>query len=413
MIKLLVIADDFTGALDTGIQFNAKDTRVLIGGECTKELEKIKETAQVVIVDAETRHMSPTEAYRVVFDIVQEAVRIQIPYIYKKTDSGLRGNIGAELGAALEASGQKRLHFIPAFPVMGRVTRDGIHYVNGVKVSESAFRNDPFNPVTESYVPDIIHQQTDLPSKLVKAGDISSEEGILVYDAENNEDLNALADALKKAGELSLLGGCAGFASALPELLEISQCDAADIKKGEGFLFLCGSVNPTTKVQVQYADDAGFTRISLKNSQKLDINWADAEAIERLNKKLMAKKSAVVESFSDKEEKMLVEYAKDLGFDTEDIRVKISSTLGELLKRLIDAGLEKTCMITGGDTLLAFMNAIEAKQLTPVCELKPGVVLSAVIYRGKILQLISKSGGFGDQELLTELAEMLSEKRSD
>lgn len=60
-------------------------------------------------------------------------------YIYKKTDSALRGNIGAELGALVAASGQKILPFVPAFPQMNRITKGGIHYIDGVPVTESSF----------------------------------------------------------------------------------------------------------------------------------------------------------------------------------------------------------------------------------------------------------------------------------
>ena len=47
----------------------------------------------------------------------------------KKTDSALRGNVASELGAMLEASGGKRLCFFPAYPEMGRTTRDGVHFI--------------------------------------------------------------------------------------------------------------------------------------------------------------------------------------------------------------------------------------------------------------------------------------------
>ena len=55
MVKLLMIADDFTGALDTGIQF-AKEgigTQVFT----TQDLENIniKSDTEVIVIDAETR----------------------------------------------------------------------------------------------------------------------------------------------------------------------------------------------------------------------------------------------------------------------------------------------------------------------------------------------------------------------
>ena len=123
MIKLLVIADDFTGALDTGVQFKAKQTLIQIASEkCIESLKISDHNLQVLIVDAETRHMTAQDAYQTVYQIVQTAVEAGVPCIYKKTDSGLRGNIGSELTAALNASGNKQLHFIPAFPLINRIT---------------------------------------------------------------------------------------------------------------------------------------------------------------------------------------------------------------------------------------------------------------------------------------------------
>ena len=219
MIKLLVLADDFTGSLDTGVQFRAKGTRIRFGSPSNRYFEHLEEDVQVLIVDTESRHLPPEEAAAVVRQIVSDAVRHGVRYIYKKTDSGLRGNIGAELSAALEASGQAFLHFIPAYPQIGRTTRNGIHYIKGIPVGESVFARDPFNPVVHSGVRDVILSQTDVAVSVTGAP--LPEKGIVVHDAENEEDLTTIATELKEAGQLTLLAGCAGFAAVLPELLEL------------------------------------------------------------------------------------------------------------------------------------------------------------------------------------------------
>ena len=61
-------------------------------------------------------------------------------------------------------------------------------------------------------------------------------------------------------------------------------------------------------------------------------------------------------------------------------------------------------MCVGGDTLLALMNAVNVKELIPVCELARGVVLTSFIYGGKIYYIMTKSGGFGEADLLVKLA---------
>ena len=51
------------------------------------------------------------------------------------------------------------------------------------------------------------------------------------------------------------------------------------------------------------------------------------------------------------------------------------------------------------------MKQIGAGQLTPIKEEAPGVVLSKLEYNGYDYPVITKSGGFGNRELLSELAE--------
>ena len=69
-------------------------------------------------------------------------------------------------------------------------------------------------------------------------------------------------------------------------------------------------------------------------------------------------------------------FAAERGMDLQQVRVQISDTLGRLMRRLLDGGLEATLMCTGGDTLLALMGAVGVAALTPVCELDTGVVLT-------------------------------------
>ena len=144
MLLLLILADDFTGALDTGVQFAACGipTRVVVGDQ----VDLASNDASVLVVDTETRHLSAADAYAVVAKLTREAMSAGVFSIYKKTDSALRGNIGAELSALLKTSGERQLPFLPAFPQIDRVTRGGVHYISGVPVTESPFGIDPFEP---------------------------------------------------------------------------------------------------------------------------------------------------------------------------------------------------------------------------------------------------------------------------
>ena len=275
MIHLFVIADDFTGALDTGVQFASYGaaTKVVVGTGL-QALEADAQT-QVLVVDAETRHLPAAQAYDTVYRLVRWAKEKKIGCIYKKTDSALRGNIGAELSAALAADGGDRLHFVPAFPNLDRVTRGGVHYIGGVPVAQSVFGKDPFEPVTHSRVEDILHEQTDtLCAYIPGGGSAEGKAGVLVYEAQTNRDMAQIADRLAARSETGLLAGCAGFASVLPRLLQLSCRDTAPLPLCGRLLAVCGSINPVSLEQCAQAEAQGAPRFSLTPEQKLSRDWA-------------------------------------------------------------------------------------------------------------------------------------------
>ena len=67
-----------------------------------------------------------------------------------------------------------------------------------------------------------------------------------------------------------------------------------------------------------------------------------------------------------------------------------------------------TLLLTGGDTLLQCMNSVGARELEPVCELESGIVLARFTYQGRTRYVITKSGGFGQEDLLVELADRIA-----
>lgn len=410
----MVIADDFTGAMDTGVQFQAKGTLVQIGKCANQNFFPAKDhNVQVLIIDAETRHMSPEDAYRTVSYIVSRAVEAGVACIYKKTDSALRGNIGSELTAMLQASGKKRIHFIPAFPKVDRTTVNGVHYINGVPVAKSVFGSDPFEPVCHSSVGEIIAEQSDTEVHLISAQTPSDlPDGILVYDAASDSELSAIADRLKHSGHLQLLAGCAGFAAALPELLELEQNSGALPVFQPRLLTICGSINPITVSQLDAAERHGAVRIRLTPEQKLSPNWLDSPQgegyVTRWLSQIKNRNSAILDCSGVQDENETHACAARLNLDLPAMRQRISDTMGAVLKRLLDLGLESTLLVTGGDTLLAFLRQINLEKLVPIRELMPGVVISQVRYRGKSYNLISKSGGFGEESLLADLEKMIT-----
>lgn len=412
MAKVLILADDFTGALDTGVQFAAKGVATQVVTNPNYNFDTVSEKIEVIVFDTETRHVSPDSAYEMVYRAASLAKKIGIAYFYKKTDSALRGNIGAELTALMDATGAKRLHFIPAFPRMGRITQGGIQYVNSVPVAESIFGKDPFNPVVCSCVSEIIKQQSDRKTSNVKEGEkFPQQNGIFIYDVSTDENLKNIADSLAKRQELHFLAGCAGFASVLPALLNLEGAIPKIEKLPPHLLVICGSVNPITVAQLEEAEKAGAPRFRILPEQKLEPSWLQSsEATSALNnwEKACRKNEICILDTNDLPgTEDTSHYASAHNFPLEEVRVRISSNMGAMVEQLLERDLNCTLMITGGDTLLGVMNQIGVDQITPVGELITGVVLSRISFQGKEYPVISKSGGFGSQSLLIDLMKII------
>lgn len=413
MVKLLIIADDFTGALDTGVKFAACGAETRVVTNKSYDFEKVNEAVEVLVVDAETRHLEPGNAYQVVYDITKSACRVGIPHIYKKTDSALRGNIGSELKAVLDASNEAALHFIPAFPKMNRTTKGGVHYIEGIPVENSIFGTDPFEPVTCSYIPDLIHLQTDVKVAVSGCGEseFTDEPEIVVYNAETDQAVMEIGNYLNERKQLHIMAGCAGFASVLSSLLNLEgrRKDIQEFK--EHFLVACGSVNPITRSQLDYAERHGFTRLRMTPEQKLEPGYMESpsgKALIRAWKEICLKQRRCILDTNDMDGSSgTLDYAKRKRLSMEEVRVRISTTLGYVVKELVEAGVDSTMLITGGDSLMGFMNQIGCCEMAPICEMAPGTVLSEFELHQKKYEVISKSGGFGGEDLMVNLASII------
>ncbi len=407
MLKLLMIADDFTGAMDTGVQFAARGASTRVVSDVRYDFSALPDEVEVMVINSATRHVSAKEAYDTVFDIVRRACEHGVSYIYKKTDSALRGNNGAEIAAAVDASGLKRAAFAPSFPKTDRLTIGGIHYISGVPVAESVFGTDPFNPVRLSALTDVLGEQTDMPVILhpIEDGADCSADGIHVYDAKTNEDLRVIGEKTIAAG-FKVFAGCAGLASELAGVIGIDGEPPEFPAFTPRFAVLCGSVNPITVEQLDTAEAAGFPRVRLSAEQKLTSGWI--EKSEPLLAEWLScfkeKKVLLLDVNELPGDDSMLALTKKLGLTAEQVPVEITKSLGSLMKKLLDMGLDATLLFTGGDTILATFNALGVKELTPLREFSTGVVLTSFEYGGKKFYALSKSGGFGYPELFKDIA---------
>lgn len=413
MVNLFIIADDLTGALDTGIQFAhcSLKTKIITNIEFSKSLFT-ESDIEVIVVDTESRHLSPAKSYRIIYELAKLATEAGVKYLYKKTDSGLRGNIGSELAAALAASKANFLAFIPALPFMNRVTLHGQQYIDGVPVHKSVFGRDPYNPVKSSDVKDLFNE-ISYPTVLYEKGSNYrsdfQEPTIGIFDAQTNNDLKYIGDYLKHTDQLKVIAGSTGFAAVLPELMGVNDI-ATEIPKLKGtLLVICGSMNPITREQIEYGEAMGFTRIVLSSEQLFEDDFFTSDQGEQWLRNLhemLSRQRVVMIDTGISQPDIAIQYMQVNNIDMEEARTKISCALGRLLARFYESkrAFDTTTMIIGGDTLRGYIEIVDSNEINLICEIALGTVLSQVNVYGSYAQIISKSGGFGTKELIVEIA---------
>ncbi len=370
--RLLVIADDVTGAMDTGVCFSGSGipTRVYLPTEGMTDFGD--ESVSVCVL--ETRHISPAEAYDAVYGFVSRAKEQGYTYFYKKTDSALRGNPGAELSALRDALGEGSIHFLPSYPLMNRVTRGGIHYINGVPVSESVFGKDPFNPVTESDVRKILEAQ-------------GGADGIKVYDAGTDVELKDKASGLI-AGGARAFAGCAGLAGVLPELPRSAEAVRPECCS---MMVLCGSVNPISLIQCNIAEKNGFPRFHL------DPEAGAEKQIAEITDAIGKERRAVLDTGS----------AEVAGEDIDSRMKEVARGMAQRASGVLRNTDDMLLFVIGGDTVLEFLRQNSVTELVPYPTGFPGTVMGCIEIAGHRRYILSKSGGFGEPDLIIEVFERM------
>ena len=212
MAQVLVVADDLTGANATGARFARTGMRVAT--VTPEHVSRVAGDYDVVVANLDSRHVPAEQAADLVTDVIEAVWPVGL--VVKRTDTTLRGNIGAEVEAAYDAvrervpSGTRvRVLFTPAFPGSGRITEDGVQLVNGVPLEHTDLARDPLFPMRTSVVADILGAQTDLPvrhvpirritQEMLTAELLAGDEPVVVCDASTEQHLTDIAEAAASA----------------------------------------------------------------------------------------------------------------------------------------------------------------------------------------------------------------------
>jgi D-threonate/D-erythronate kinase len=390
--RVIVIADDLTGAADTGATFAARGAETLVVWA-----EDALPEADVLVLSTESRHLDEAAAVRSVFAVARRLHSgTSYPdrrWIYKKIDSTLRGHPGSELAALMRGLGRQGALVAPAFPAQGRTTREGRLLVDGVPLKQTVFGREVASSDVRSLLQIAFPEEClePLPLTVVRQGGAAltmQPATIWVADAETDADLAFLAQAAQES-DTRLLCGSAGLAQALAAMLATHYGWQAErtqpVGDSRGVLVVAASRHPRTVAQVARAAAAGVRVI------RPEPGWftEDTGAVDPVSDLLegMAEGAAILTTAGLPE--------------LPSAGSKLAARLAKAVASLVMSQPPRGLVLTGGDAAIAVSQALRADALRLRGELMPGVPWGTLV-GGAIPQLpvVTKAGGFGDEDTL-------------
>ena len=355
--RLVIVADDLTGAADAAAPFAARGAEVSIALRWPPP-----DDVEVLVLVADSRWRAPAAAAGRVAELVAAGRAWGAERLFVKIDSTLRGNVLAEVTAALAAWAEGAPTVAtPAFPAQGRTVREGVLHVHGV--------------------PQDVEVGARFPA------------GVRVRDAEDDAALLDLAQQAVREGAVAV--GSAGLARALAQVLQPPGPDARR-RPGldTGVLVVVGSTSPVSRAQSAVLLEAGVSCLVVRPDRPSEL----AEPAEELasgrrvlvTTELVTSDSAEVAGDSAQAQAMAAELAR-------------------VVRALVAAAPACALVVTGGSTALAVAEGLAAASLRLLAEVEAGVALGELQLPGRVVPAITKSGGFGPPEALLRAVELLEE----
>ncbi|MGE6604913.1 four-carbon acid sugar kinase family protein [Halomonas sp. NPDC076908] len=386
--RLAIIADDLSGALDTAAPFAARgaDARVVISLEAlAKTLDTWQgQLPEVIAVNTESRHLPADEAASRVTEAVRLLKRAHPQQWFKKVDSTLRGQVVAECRALREALSLPLL-LAPAVPAQGRTVRDAEVWVDGQLLAGTVYQQDALSvpimgPIDRAFA------ASGLPLERYRPGpgmQLPNED--CIADAASDEELASLYERLVSTNDVRTLAGAAGLATAIAQRCFGSpNASYRSLSGVTSLLYAVGSRSPRAAEQLQ----------------QLCKNFPNV---------------AVIEACMDVP-------ANDYALSTCVVvpGAEVGRTASEVAKAMAAQvaaitftwnGIEESLLfLTGGDIAMAVLSRQGVSYISVEAEWSPGVALGVMDgdWRRRV---ITKAGGFGDQQLLVRLQQQLGLQR--
>jgi len=424
---IYVIADDLTGANDTGVQFAKKgyNTKLLIFDKQSTII--IPNNLDVFVMDTETRELESKTARKRLKSILEKIEINKKDIVYKKVDSTLRGNVGVEIEEIMNILKKDICIFSSSLPSQQRITVRGYLIVDQKSLGLSEYSSNNLEQGENSFIPFLLKKQTDFPVGQIDLKDVVKgqktilskinelyQKGnkIIIIDSTNEVHLKDIFASSLKLDRPVLFSGSAGLANHFPNINNKNEGLKIKIENNKGpVIVVAGSRNSIMEDQVNYLKNRlNFTELKIdleqvfSNKDRILDNYA-AEGIKAIkgNHDLVIHTGAIYNEEKLINKKLMLKY--NIGF--RELEIEIKNFLGELTSKIIKNSSSRNLILTGGDVALGACKELDISNLTILDELLPGIPLAIANYKNYNLNIVTKAGGFGKEDTLYELINKL------
>jgi len=408
MLKLGVIADDFTGATDIA-------SFLVENGIPTVQINDVPtgdqpEECEAVVISLKTRSCAVQDAVQQSLAALHWLKRQGCQQIYFKYcstfDSTAQGNIGPVTDALMEAINTPLTVISPALPVNGRTVYQGYLFVMQQLLEESGMRHHPVNPMTDSYLPRLMERQAQGRCGVITAQTLDKgveatraeltrlqQEGYryVALDALNERHLEIQGEALR---DYPLVTGGSGLAIGLArQLSEVdhTQGHSAGYPRSGRAVVLSGSCSQMTNQQVKhYKQLAPFKGVDVARCLTAESRETYAQELSQWVLEQTSELAPLVSATTPADElaKIQQEYgATQASHIVEDL-------FARLTKCLVTGGI-KRFIVAGGETSGIVTQSLGIKGFHIGPCISPGVPWVNALHTPVSLAL--KSGNFGDE----------------
>ena len=378
-LKCILLADDLTGACDTGAQF------ARCGLSCAVELNtrRARPLPNVLALSTGSRRDTLEDSQRKLESIARR-FPVKTSLVLKKLDSTLRGNVSHETELARRLCAADYTLLTPAFPAMKRIVRNGIlewsDCAGSGQVNITGLLMAQGISGEEVAVLDVHEQDATRLAKTIGHLFESGARWIVPNTSSQDHLRNLVAAGLRLECRV-LWAGSAGLGSALAEQLaeEPSNCNSPLSMDGP-VLFCVGSTHSVTSRQKErLAKEA-----QLLETEALPQNLDTVLRALRENRQVA------------------------LSLDCDTVSKDCLRDLADGLHGVRLAGI----VLTGGDTASLMCSILGVDWISLRGEVAPGIPWG-ILEGGELdrLPVITKSGGFGDEDALVLCADFLSSSK--